>query len=407
MSSITLETHHLPDFPYHNHRHLAGSPLRNLHLSSESSASSFGLHPSTWIEPLQPRNTSPPSTSGSYWGLQSPSALSGFSISQGQDPAARSSSHSSSSSSFETTPVILGTPLGCESNCSGPGYENQPPSSLSKQIQGELPTETSLTPCFESSIQAQLKTDLMAIMADNNTHSYGWQSRPSHPLHPSSMTMDQQPFPQPQTLPPSTGYHVGYHTPQTTTQGFYQPGIPAPQYLCTPHPGLLQSRQHPRSSSIPYSFPNSHIAGSPPTMAEHQFTSSPPSYLVNHQEYYYSQAPSLSSNPSSLAVSPQSQHIMTPGTVYSSPDTAPAGSDPEQQVRVISFRPKPQCWDHGCNGREFSTFSNLLRHQREKSGVVAKAECPSCGAVFTRTTARNIHVSQGKCKGGGRETSSE
>ncbi|PIG89145.1 hypothetical protein AARAC_002416 [Aspergillus arachidicola] len=161
------------------------------------------------------------------------------------------------------------------------------------------------------------------------------------------------------------------------------------------------------SSSIPYSFPNSHIAGSPPTMAEHQFTSSPPSYLVNHQEYYYSQAPSLSSNPSSLAVSPQSQHIMTPGTVYSSPDTAPAGSDPEQQVRVISFRPKPQCWDHGCNGREFSTFSNLLRHQREKSGVVAKAECPSCGAVFTRTTARNIHVSQGKCKGGGRETSSE
>ncbi|KAE8421665.1 hypothetical protein BDV36DRAFT_292048 [Aspergillus pseudocaelatus] len=55
------------------------------------------------------------------------------------------------------------------------------------------------------------------------------------------------------------------------------------------------------SSSIPYSFPNSHIAGSPPTIAEHSFTSSPPSYLVNHQEYYYSHAPSLSSNPSSLA----------------------------------------------------------------------------------------------------------
>lgn len=61
-------------------------------------------------------------------------------------------------------------------------------------------------------------------------------------------------------------------------------------------------------------------------------------------------------------------------------------------------RQRPQCWDHGCNGREFSTFSNLLRHQREKSGVVAKAECPVCQAVFTRTTARNIHVAQGKCK---------
>ncbi|KAL4895125.1 hypothetical protein BDV59DRAFT_174486 [Aspergillus ambiguus] len=98
---------------------------------------------------------------------------------------------------------------------------------------------------------------------------------------------------------------------------------------------------------------------------------------------------------------------MTPSTVYSSPDSAPASSDADQQVRVISFRPKPQCWDHGCNGREFSTFSNLLRHQREKSGVVAKAECPSCGAVFTRTTARNIHVAQGKCKGGGREKSAD
>lgn len=142
MSSITLETHHLPDFACHNHRHLAGSPLWNLDCSSELSASSFGLNRSTWIEPLQPRNTSPPSTSDSYWSLQSPSALSGFS--QGQDPAARSSSSSSSSSSFETTPVILGTPLGCESNCSRPGYENQPPSGLSKQIQGKLPTETSL-----------------------------------------------------------------------------------------------------------------------------------------------------------------------------------------------------------------------------------------------------------------------
>ncbi|EAU33743.1 conserved hypothetical protein [Aspergillus terreus NIH2624] len=133
-----------------------------------------------------------------------------------------------------------------------------------------------------------------------------------------------------------------------------------------------------------------------------------PSYMMNQPEYYLAQGSSVSSNPSSLTVSPPPQPLMTPSTVYSSPDSAPASSDADQQqVRVISFRPKPQCWDHGCNGREFSTFSNLLRHQREKSGVVAKAECPSCGAVFTRTTARNIHVAQGKCKGGGREKSSD
>ncbi|OTB00053.1 hypothetical protein M426DRAFT_66627 [Hypoxylon sp. CI-4A] len=67
-------------------------------------------------------------------------------------------------------------------------------------------------------------------------------------------------------------------------------------------------------------------------------------------------------------------------------------------VRVVQSRPKPQCWEHGCNGRQFSTFSNLLRHQREKSGQAAKATCPNCGAEFTRTTARNGHLLHDKCK---------
>lgn len=60
--------------------------------------------------------------------------------------------------------------------------------------------------------------------------------------------------------------------------------------------------------------------------------------------------------------------------------------------RLVGRKPKPQCWEHGCNGRQFSTFRNLLRHQREKSGQAAKASCPGCGAEFTRTTARNGHV---------------
>lgn len=67
-------------------------------------------------------------------------------------------------------------------------------------------------------------------------------------------------------------------------------------------------------------------------------------------------------------------------------------------LQVVDRAKKPQCWEHGCNGREFSTFSNLLRHQREKSGTAAKSYCPHCGAEFTRTTARNGHMEHGKCK---------
>ncbi|KAI8630572.1 hypothetical protein F5Y19DRAFT_483896 [Xylariaceae sp. FL1651] len=83
------------------------------------------------------------------------------------------------------------------------------------------------------------------------------------------------------------------------------------------------------------------------------------------------------------------------------PPVLPSGNPPASDaghVRVVQSRPKPQCWEHGCNGRQFSTFSNLLRHQREKSGQAAKATCPNCGAEFTRTTARNGHLLHDKCK---------
>ncbi|KAI4150102.1 MAG: hypothetical protein LQ340_004264 [Diploschistes diacapsis] len=89
--------------------------------------------------------------------------------------------------------------------------------------------------------------------------------------------------------------------------------------------------------------------------------------------------------------SPMLQTPLPPASVSSSPHRDP----------VVVERPprdRPQCWDHGCNGREFSTFSNLLRHQREKSGTASKAYCPRCGAEFTRTTARNGHMEHGKCK---------
>jgi hypothetical protein len=69
--------------------------------------------------------------------------------------------------------------------------------------------------------------------------------------------------------------------------------------------------------------------------------------------------------------------------------SAPRQHDNQGHVRVVQSRPKPQCWEHGCNGRQFTTFSNLLRHQREESGHSKKASCPDCGAEFTRAKIRN------------------
>lgn len=60
----------------------------------------------------------------------------------------------------------------------------------------------------------------------------------------------------------------------------------------------------------------------------------------------------------------------------------------------------PKCYEHGCNGRVFSTHSNLLRHVRERSGSALKSECPRCGARFTRKTAMTAHMRQNKCRQG-------
>ena len=58
----------------------------------------------------------------------------------------------------------------------------------------------------------------------------------------------------------------------------------------------------------------------------------------------------------------------------------------------------PICWDHGCNGKVFSSWSNLRRHQRERACQAPKCYCPRCGAHFSRTTARNQHLANMSCK---------
>ncbi|GAB1311398.1 hypothetical protein MFIFM68171_01608 [Madurella fahalii] len=137
---------------------------------------------------------------------------------------------------------------------------------------------------------------------------------------------------------------------------------------------------------------------SPPLPDHNQanmFTSAyPPQPYMPDYGYPPTTAPSLPSHYGSRPV------VADPNMgMYSVPPVMGTGpQDAGGQVRVVHSRPKPQCWEHGCNGRQFSTFSNLLRHQREKSGQAAKATCPNCGAEFTRTTARNGHLLHDKCK---------
>lgn len=58
---------------------------------------------------------------------------------------------------------------------------------------------------------------------------------------------------------------------------------------------------------------------------------------------------------------------------------------------------KHQCWDHGCNGREFASKSNLMRHMKEKAGKSTKVVCPLCGGCFTRNSARDTHLAKQSC----------
>ncbi|KAJ5983950.1 hypothetical protein N7481_006049 [Penicillium waksmanii] len=250
---------------------------------------------------------------------------------------------------------------------------------------------------FESERRHSFRA-LEEFETDKPLSDYAWADRPFQPLQSPPGNINQQ-FPPPQPYP-QTGYPVGYSGQTGGPLSNYHQELPAPSsYLSTSTaPGSAQ-RQYQSRRCVKAPRIRSKLAGSllgiraniclSPSISRHF----PPHSAAGHMP---DQPLMASSHTSSMMHDPIYSH-----------DSVNAASNKEQQLHAMGSRPRPQCWDHGCNGREFSTFSNLLRHQREKSGVVAKAECPVCGAVFTRTTARNIHVAQGKCKGAGRESPNE
>ena len=68
-----------------------------------------------------------------------------------------------------------------------------------------------------------------------------------------------------------------------------------------------------------------------------------------------------------------------------------AVDNPTAAVRLdsgsVGTSMESRCWDHGCNGRRFSSFSDLLRHQQEMMGTRPELACDRCGAEFQIHTA--------------------
>ncbi|THX44429.1 hypothetical protein D6D11_07875 [Aureobasidium pullulans] len=81
------------------------------------------------------------------------------------------------------------------------------------------------------------------------------------------------------------------------------------------------------------------------------------------------------------------------------PQPHPVSSTPTDSTATIATPAHlPRCWLPCCNGRTFSTQSNLARHQREKRGEGAKMKCSFCGVGFSRGSARDKHEAERRCR---------
>ncbi|KAI2614442.1 uncharacterized protein GGS25DRAFT_527521 [Hypoxylon fragiforme] len=113
------------------------------------------------------------------------------------------------------------------------------------------------------------------------------------------------------------------------------------------------------------------------------------SHSHSHSHHLPTTTSSSSSSTSTSPTTPTPNDSTSPSTTTTSTSTTTPTST------------STQCWDHGCNGRRFSTRGNLVRHQKEQAPPqqreVRKACCRHCGAFFTRTTARDKHVVNQSC----------
>ncbi|KAF2849254.1 hypothetical protein T440DRAFT_132301 [Plenodomus tracheiphilus IPT5] len=185
-----------------------------------------------------------------------------------------------------------------------------------------------------------------------------------------------------------------YQPQQSLPRSPFQPGQPQESMRGGSAP--LASSSHNYTYSAPSSSLPSQPLGSnaypPPQLYP------PSTYGVSDYHPLPTMYPPSSTTPAAYPSYDTPNHPPSHGNTGPPLSSSPGAQHSAVMPRLLNSRPKPTCWDHGCNGRQFSTFSNLLRHQREKSGTASKSFCPKCGAEFTRTTARNGHMAHDKCK---------
>ena len=308
--------------------------------------------------------------SSGIYAFQSPESVSVHAHRNHSPPISQRQSHASSRA---PSPASIRRPSSPERRSSKRSSRtqslNQPEESLRYSSQVQQPSGVPLTPAETAKSQPEASPFLTPgyYMDENdmNTGSSNASTISSDAGSYYSTSLPSQMAPQ----------QAHYLVPPSYDYGNTSPGM-------MPQP----------SSTSPNFYPNSAVVG---VNRHHSVASVDPSHLPMPVS-----SAGLAPADSMYAASPYQTTAASTSPNLHAPSSAnyPYSSNP---IRLLSPspRPPPQCFEHGCGGRQFSTFSNLLRHQREKSGKASKSVCPNCGGVFTRTTARNGHLRGGKCRG--------
>ena len=87
----------------------------------------------------------------------------------------------------------------------------------------------------------------------------------------------------------------------------------------------------------------------------------------------------------------RSNHVPHSPASWSSSGTCAEREVQRQQQGQSASGVLIRCYDHGCQGRSFSTIGNYRRHMKEQNGGSPLFVCEICDKTFSRSTARRLH----------------
>lgn len=130
----------------------------------------------------------------------------------------------------------------------------------------------------------------------------------------------------------------------------------------------------------------------------HPITDPPSTYAASRVSS--SQSLPIAQSLSSSHTLPNDQNLASDRT--NTTLSLPAEHNESPPTERVPVPPEPSssraCFDHGCNGRVFSSRSNLLRHQRERTPFARLLVCPMCGTTFYRLWTRDQHIKGARCR---------